>query len=67
MARELTATFDKNDGVQQVNVLFTMLFNQILEAAIQKLHTNEHVGVKTTQLYAYADDIATISRNKWGL
>ena len=44
-----------------------MLFNLLLEAAIRKLVVSGHVGMKTTQVCAYADDIALISRNKRGL
>ena len=49
------------------NGLFTTLFNRVLEAAIRRIHVSVHIGMKTTQVFAYADYIAIISRNRRGL
>ena len=64
---ELTATFDINAWIQQGDALFTTFFNLVLEAAIQKLGTTGYIGVKTTQVCTYADNVAIINRNKRGL
>ena len=35
-----------------------------VEAIIQKLNNTGHIGTKSTQIFAYADDVAILSRNK---
>jgi hypothetical protein len=40
-----------------------VLFNLVLEAVLQKLNITGHIGTKSTQIFAYADEV-TIVRNK---
>jgi hypothetical protein len=35
-----------------------------LEAVLQKMNIAGHTGTKSTQIFAYADDVAIVSRNK---
>jgi lipopolysaccharide export LptBFGC system permease protein LptF len=47
-----------------LDALFSILFNRVLEAILQKMNITGHIGTKRTQIFAYADDVATVSRNK---
>ena len=41
-----------------------LVFDLVLEAITRNLNTTGHVGTKSTQIFAYADDVAILSRNK---
>ena len=53
--------------VRQGDALPTTSFNLIQETAVRKLDVSRHIGTKITEVCAYADGIAIISRNKRGL
>jgi sorting nexin-29 len=59
-----TPTFFINNGVRQGDALSPLIFNLALEAIVQKLNTAGHIGFKSIQIFAYADDVAIVSRNK---
>jgi sorting nexin-29 len=40
------------------------LFDLVLEAILQKMNITGHIGTKSTQIFAYADDVTIVSRNK---
>jgi hypothetical protein len=61
---QYTPTFSINSGVRQGDTLSSMLFNLTLEAIARKLNITGHIGTKSTQIFAYADDVAIVSRNK---
>ena len=54
-------------GVWQGDALSITLFNLVSETTIQKLDTTGYIEVKTTQMCAYTNDIAIISKNERGL
>jgi hypothetical protein len=56
--------FSINNGVRQGDALSPLIFNLALEAIVRKLNTAGHMGIKSTQIFAYADDVAIVSRNK---
>ena len=43
---------------------FSLLDDLILEAVINKMEIRGHIEIKTTQILAYADDVAITTRNK---
>jgi len=61
---QYTPTFPITNGVRQGDELSSILFDLVLEAIIRKLNINGHIGTKSTQIFAYADDVAILSRNK---
>jgi hypothetical protein len=50
--------------VRQGDALSCVLFDLVLEAILQKMNIADYIGTKSTQIFAYADDVATVSRNK---
>jgi hypothetical protein len=50
--------------VRQGDALSSILFDLVLEAILQKMNISGHIGTKSTQILAYADDAAIVSRNK---
>jgi len=50
--------------VRQGNALSSIIFDLVLEAIIWKLNNTGHIGTKSTQIFAYANDVAILSRNK---
>ena len=50
--------------VRQGDALSSMLFDLDLEAILQKNNITGHTGTKSTQILAYADDVAIVGRNK---
>jgi hypothetical protein len=61
---QYTPTFPINSGVRQGNTLSSILFDLALEAIFQKLYITGYIRTKSTQIFAYADDVAIVSRNK---
>jgi len=50
--------------VRQGDALFSVLFDLVLEAILQKVNITGHKGTKSIQILAYADDVAIVGRNK---
>ena len=48
----------------QGDTLFSILFDLVLEAIIKQMNISVHIGTKSTQILAYADDVAIVSRSK---
>jgi sorting nexin-29 len=61
---QYTSTFLITNGVRQGDALSFILFDLVLEAILQKMNITGHIGTKSTQVCAYADDVAIVSRNK---
>jgi sorting nexin-29 len=61
---QYTPTFSITNGVRQGDALSSVLFDLVLEALTRKLNTTGQIGTKSTQILAYADDMAVLSRNK---
>jgi len=53
--------------VRHGDALSSILFDLVLEAITRKLNITGHIGTKSTQIFAYADDVAILSRNKIAL
>ena len=58
------STFPITNGVRQGDALSSILFDLVLEAILQKIYITGHIGTKSTQILAYADDVAIVGRNK---
>jgi type IV secretory pathway VirB4 component len=52
------------NGARQEDALPSTLFNLALEAILQKINIIGHIGTKSIQILAYADDVAVVGRNK---
>ena len=50
--------------MRQGDALFSVLFDLALEAIFQKMNITGYIGTKSTQIFAYADDVVIMSRNK---
>ena len=50
--------------MRQGDALSAILFDLVLEAIFRKMNITGHIGIKSTQVLAYADDVAIVSRNK---
>ena len=59
-----TSTFPITNGVRQGDARPSILFDLVLEAILQKINITCHIGTKSTQILAYADDVAIVGRNK---
>jgi hypothetical protein len=59
-----TPIFPITNGVRQEDALSSVLFDLILEAMLQKIDVTGHIGTKSTQILAYADDVAMMSKSK---
>jgi len=55
------------NGVRQGDALSSILFDLVLEVIFQKMNIASHIGTKSTQILAYADDVAIMSRSKSAL
>jgi sorting nexin-29 len=64
---QYTPTFSITQGVRQGDALSAILFDLVLESIFQKMNITGHIGIKSTQILAYADDVAMVSRNKTAL
>jgi len=61
---QYTSTFPITNGVRQGDALSSVLFYLVLEAILQKMNITSHIGTKSTQLLAYADDVTIMGRSK---
>ena len=61
---QYTSTFHITNGVRQWVALSPVLFDIDLEDILQKMHITVHIGTKSTQILAYADDVAIMSGSK---
>jgi sorting nexin-29 len=61
---QYTPTFPITNGVRQGDALSSILFDLVLEAILPKMNITGYIGTKSTQIFAYADDVAILSRNK---
>jgi hypothetical protein len=59
-----TSTFPIINGVRQGDALSSILIDLVLEAIFKKINITGHIGTKTIQIIAYADDVAIMSRSK---
>jgi hypothetical protein len=62
--KQYTSTFPITNGVRKGDKLSCILFDLVLEAILQKMNTTGHIGTKSTQILANADDVAVMSRSK---
>jgi len=61
---QYTLAFPITNGVRQGDALSSILFDLALESIFQKMNITGYIGTKSTQIFAYADDVAIVSRNK---
>jgi len=61
---QYTSMFPITNGVRQGDALSSILFDLVLEAILQKMNVTGHIGTKSTQMLAYADDVAIMCRSK---
>jgi len=61
---QYTPTFHITHGERQGDALSAILFDLVLEAIFQKMNITGHIGIKSSQILAYADDVAIVSRKK---
>jgi hypothetical protein len=61
---QYTPTFPITNGVRQGDALSSVLFDLVLEAVTRKLNITAHIETKSTQIFAYAVDVAILNRNK---
>jgi hypothetical protein len=61
---QYTSTFRITNGVRQGDALSSILFDLVLEAKLQKINITGHIGTKSIQIQAYADDVAIVGINK---
>jgi hypothetical protein len=64
VGNQYTSAFPITNGVRQGDALSSILFDLVLEAILQKMNITGHIGTKSRQIFAYADDVALVSRNK---
>ena len=62
---QTSSSFQPEQGLKQGDALSCLLFNMVLEYAVRKanVQTTGTIFNKSTQLIAYADDIAIVSRS----
>jgi len=61
---QYTPTIPITNDVRQGDALSSVQFYLVLEAVSRKLNITGHIGTKSAQIFAYADDVAILSRNK---
>jgi len=61
---QYTSTFPITNGVRQGDALSSILFDLVVEAVLQQINFTGHIGTKSIQILAYADDVAIVGRNK---
>jgi len=64
---QYTSTFPITNGVRQGDALSSILFDLVLEAILHKINITGRTGTKSTQILAYADDVAIVGRNNSAL
>jgi sorting nexin-29 len=62
--KQYTPAFPITNGVRQGDALSSILFSLILEAIFQKMNITGYTGTKSTQIFAYANNVALVCRNK---
>ncbi|XP_055379626.1 uncharacterized protein LOC129610878 [Condylostylus longicornis] len=62
--KSCTNIFDITSGVKQGDEISTIIFNLTLHYALRDLHIEGNIFTRPYQIYAYADDIAIMSRSK---
>ena len=55
---QYTPAFPITNGVRQGDALSSILFDLDLEAIFQKMNITGYIGTKSTQIFAYVDDVA---------
>jgi len=50
--------------VRQGDALSSLLLDTVLEVILQNMNITGHIGTESTQMFAYADDVATVGRNR---
>ena len=50
--------------MRQGDALSSILFDLVLEAILQKINITGHIGTKSIQILAYANDVVIVGRNK---
>jgi len=60
---QYTSMFPITNGVRQRHALSSILFDLVLEAILQKMNITGHIGTKSTQILAYADDVTIMRRS----
>jgi hypothetical protein len=53
--------------MREEDALSSMLFDLVLEAIFQKMSITGYIGTKSTQIFAYTNYVAIVSRNKSAL
>jgi hypothetical protein len=63
---DCSESFETRQGLRQGDVLYTLLFNVVLEVIVRRtnLQTTGTIYNKETQLLAYADDIDIVGRSQ---
>ena len=61
---QYTLMFPITKCVMQGDAFSFILFDLVLEATHQKMNITGHIGMKSTQILAHADDVAIMSRSK---
>ena len=59
---QYTSMFPMTNGMRQGDAMSSILLDLVLEA-IQKMNITGHIGTKSTQILAYADGVAIMSRS----
>jgi hypothetical protein len=52
------------NGVRQGDELSSIFFDLVLDEVFQKMNITGNIGTKSTHIFAYADDVAIVSRNE---
>ena len=61
---QYTPAFPITNDVRQGDALSSILFDLVLDKVFQKMNITGYIRKKSTQIFAYADDVAIVSRNK---
>ena len=62
---QYTPAFPITNGVRQTDALSSVLFHLVLEAVFQNMNIAGYIGTKSTQMFASAHDVATVSPDKY--
>jgi hypothetical protein len=61
---QYTPAFSITNGVTKGDELSSILFDLLLESIYQKKNVTGYIGTKSTHIFAYADNVATVNKNK---